>query len=129
MPRTALAAKRRTSVTKTTWNATVKIRVPVLAMTPHTEHGQRGTAHPRPQKGIPIPTKEKSMAKTILTVATCAALLWIDMAQAAAPPGPKCQASKNTAVGTYSACRQKAEAKLALTGDTVMYDALIARCE
>lgn len=48
---------------------------------------------------------------------------------AAATPEQKCQASKNKAAGKYVACRHSAEAKLATTGDTVKYDATIAKCE
>lgn len=46
----------------------------------------------------------------------------------AATVGQKCQAGKNKAAGTYAACRQNAEAKLATSGDAAKYGAAIGKC-
>jgi hypothetical protein len=47
----------------------------------------------------------------------------------ATDPVPQCQSAKNKAAGSYAACRQKAEAKLASNGDVAKYTASIAKCE
>jgi hypothetical protein len=58
------------------------------------------------------------------SVAVCTAAAW-----AAPTPEQKCQADKNKAAGNYAFCRQKAEAKLATTGDVTDYTERINRCE
>jgi hypothetical protein len=55
-------------------------------------------------------------------------LLAAGSAFAAATPAQKCQAGKNTAAGAYAACRQKADAKLALKGDLAKYETAIGKC-
>ena len=57
------------------------------------------------------------------------ALLVAGSAQAVTPtPAQKCQQGKNKEAGTYASCRQKAEAKFALTGDGVVRTATLAKC-
>jgi hypothetical protein len=48
---------------------------------------------------------------------------------AAVSPVQQCQSGKNLAAGKYAACRQKAEGKLATSGDVVKYGEAIAKCE
>ena len=43
-------------------------------------------------------------------------------------PEQKCQATKNMTAGKYAACRQSAEAKLAITGNVTKYDEALAKC-
>ena len=58
-----------------------------------------------------------------------AALLAIACAAQAAPTATqKCQSGKNTAAGKYSDCRQKAEAKYALSLDAMKRGGDLARC-
>lgn len=47
----------------------------------------------------------------------------------AAAPGPQCRSTKNKVAGSYAACRQKAEAKLATSGSVLKYDAAIGKCQ
>jgi len=49
-------------------------------------------------------------------------------AHAGIDPVAKCESAKNKAAGKYAGCRQNAEAKLATTGDSLAYDAAIAKC-
>ena len=46
----------------------------------------------------------------------------------AAPPAQSCQSAKNKAVGKYSDCRHKGEAKFALTADALKRTADLAKC-
>jgi len=69
------------------------------------------------------------MTRVSLTVAACAALLSAGTALGAATPAQKCQMNKNKEGGKYAFCRQKAEGKLALTGDATKYAEAIAKCE
>jgi hypothetical protein len=47
---------------------------------------------------------------------------------AAATPAQKCQSGKNNAAGKYAYCRQKAEAKLAVTSDNAAYTLALQKC-
>ena len=51
------------------------------------------------------------------------------LASGAASSEAKCESAKNRAAGDYARCRQDAEAKLALNGDTEKYQTALARCE
>ena len=51
------------------------------------------------------------------TTGTILAALVASTALAAPTPAQKCQSSKNMEAGRYANCRQKAEAKFALTGN------------
>lgn len=71
------------------------------------------------------------MAKKILAVGVVATLVLLcgGTASATVTPAHKCQAAKNKAAGKYAACRQKAEAKLITTNDTLKYSDMIGKCE
>jgi len=43
-------------------------------------------------------------------------------------PEQQCQAAKNKTAGKYAACRQKAESKLATSGDAVEYNDALTKC-
>ena len=62
------------------------------------------------------------------TLAIAALLLGAGALEAAGTPEQQCQAVKNRVAGKYAACRQSAEALLAMSGDTARYDAMITRC-
>jgi len=47
----------------------------------------------------------------------------------AATPGERCESGKNREAGKYAACRQKAEAAYALTGDASRRSTTLARCD
>lgn len=69
--------------------------------------------------------------RTPTTVAVAAALLLSlagFSAARAASPEASCRAAKNKAAGSYAACREKAEAGLATSNDTLKYDAAIGKC-
>lgn len=69
------------------------------------------------------------IVRTFTVLAVCLMLAGAGTAQAAPTAAQKCQASKNAAAGKYAACRERAEAKLASTGNTAAFDAAIAKCE
>src|SRR4029077_15267937 len=56
--------------------------------------------------------------------------VWIVMATGvlAATPGEMCQQGKNRAIGTYTYCRQKAEAKFAILFDGAVRAAALQKC-
>jgi len=64
----------------------------------------------------------------ILTMATCASLLWVSMTQAAGTPEQKCKAAKTLNTGKFAACRLKAEGKLETSGDVAAYNNALAKC-
>ena len=64
----------------------------------------------------------------LLTFAALAFIAHLPGAHAATPEA-QCQSGKNKAAGSYVACRHKAEAKLATSGDTAKYATSIAKCE
>jgi len=68
------------------------------------------------------------MKKVILAVAILIGAVWSEGVAAAPTAAQLCQASKNKAAGVYAACRQKAEATLAVTGNTTKYDDAIEKC-
>src|SRR6266404_3926304 len=75
------------------------------------------------------PEEDRFMSLRGLTTLTLAAALLVAASAAAAgTPEQKCQAAKNVAAGKYGACRQKAEAKLATTGDGTTYSASLTKC-
>ena len=61
--------------------------------------------------------------------ATSVVVLAASVAGAAGTPQQQCQATKNKEAGKYVACRHKAEAKLATTGDTVTYSLTLQKCD
>ena len=71
------------------------------------------------------------MARRALAIggAALSILLWAGAATAAPSPIQRCESGKNKAAGKYAACRQNAQAKLVLTGDTIKYNEAIAKCE
>lgn len=64
----------------------------------------------------------------ISTLTVCV-VLSLAPAALAATAEQKCQGGKNQAAGKYALCRQTAEKKLALNGDTALYNLLISKCE
>lgn len=65
---------------------------------------------------------------SLLVLGVAAWLGHASVAWAATTPQQQCRSSKNKAAGSYSFCRQKAEAKLA-TADPAKYGPAIAKCE
>ena len=63
----------------------------------------------------------------ILTLLVAAGLSASHVARAADPVA-QCRSGKNKAAGSYDYCRQKAEAKVAITGDTLKYGESVAKC-
>jgi hypothetical protein len=63
-----------------------------------------------------------------LCTAVAAALL-IAGSALAATPGERCESAKNKEAGKYAACRQKAEAAYALTGDATRRSVTLAKCD
>src|SRR5262245_10864457 len=55
-------------------------------------------------------------------------LLTLRLPALAASPAQTCQSNKNKAAGKYAYCRQKAEARFALTGDGARRTASIQKC-
>jgi hypothetical protein len=69
------------------------------------------------------------MSWTIAATATALTLVSPARALAASPtPEEACRAAKNRAAGKYAACRQTAEAKLALNADVLKYTDAVAKC-
>jgi hypothetical protein len=64
----------------------------------------------------------RRIALTLVLVAGLAA------PAAAATPAQSCRSNKNKEAGKYASCRQKVEAKLAITGDPAGYAAGLAKC-
>jgi len=64
----------------------------------------------------------------LTTIAAVALLLAGGAARAAGTPQQQCQLGKNKTAGRYAACRQNAEAKLALAGDAAKYAAALDKC-
>lgn len=64
----------------------------------------------------------------IAAASTAAFLVLAAVTAHAADPLDKCESAKNKAAGKYAACRQAAEAKLALTADTGVYGLALAKC-
>ena len=62
------------------------------------------------------------------SLVVAAALLVTATAIHAAGAPEQCQAGKNRAAGKYAACRESAEAKLAVSGDTTKYGEAITNC-
>lgn len=62
-------------------------------------------------------------------VAGIAVLVWTIGVAHAVTPAQKCQSGKNAAVGKYSDCRQKAEAKFAASLDSAKRALDLAKCE
>lgn len=62
----------------------------------------------------------------LVLVALCMAS--VAASAVAASPSQSCQSGKNKAAGQYADCRQKAEAKLALTGNETAYGFAIGKC-
>jgi hypothetical protein len=58
----------------------------------------------------------------------CLLAVTATIAGASATPAEKCRAKKNQIAGRYSECRQKAEGKLAVDGDTAKYGASLTKC-
>jgi hypothetical protein len=55
-------------------------------------------------------------------------VLWIAAGAFAATPAQRCQQGKNKEAGKYAYCRQKAEARLAVTGDAAVYTQALQKC-
>ena len=71
----------------------------------------------------------RTLGRGFALALTGACLLMATTAQAASTPAQKCAAGKNKTAGKYAACREKAEAKLAATGDTSTYTGALDKCE
>lgn len=71
------------------------------------------------------------MTKLRASLLVLGAAAWIGHASGAhaATVPQQCQATKNKAAGTYAACRQKAEAALATSGNATKYGTAIGKCE
>src|SRR5262245_46054989 len=67
------------------------------------------------------------MTRTLLTAAGLALLL-AGNALAGPTPAQKCESDKNKEAGKYGACRQKAESKFAITGDSAARTAALQKC-
>jgi hypothetical protein len=70
--------------------------------------------------------EDDDMTRTVWAAAA-AALLFAGTAPAATP-GQSCESGKNREVGKYVTCRQKAEAKLALSGDATARARAFQKC-
>lgn len=70
------------------------------------------------------------MTQAIALALPLAGFLWLaGTAHAAPTPAQKCQSGKNVAAGKYADCRQKAEAKFALSLDGVKRAQDLTRCQ
>jgi hypothetical protein len=69
------------------------------------------------------------MRSFVVLPARAALVLVVGMAHAAPALAEQCAAGKNKAAGHYAACRENAEAKLAVGGDPSKYTATLTKCE
>jgi hypothetical protein len=70
--------------------------------------------------------EDDDMTRTLWTAAACVTLL--GGTALAATPADRCESAKNKEAGKYIDCRQKAESKLALTGDGAAYALALQKC-
>lgn len=70
------------------------------------------------------------MTKVSVSLLVLGVVAWLGHASGAdaATAAQQCRSSKNKAAGSYAACRQKAEASLATSGDATKYAAAIGKC-